>query len=511
MKKIHCSYCDYSTNNATDLKKHERTHTGEKPFKCTFPGCGKSFSDPSALRIHERIHTGEKPYKCTHERIHTGEKPYKCTFPGCGRAFSDQSALRKHERTFHNNHTPVGLHTFIIFIQARRNRVVVQSGAEEVLPICRFCASSEWADNGTECVKCGEFCHTSCASQHSLFVASAVRAVDFDQFLCDSCFGELTPSSLAELLFPRSASVVLHHTSVSPDGSCAVLRPLLSRPFTLVLARSLHPSLAGSHSSVGVSGRKVSEVSSAAVFTRSDGVRLDTSLSPLASCRIRRSLECGNCMAEDGEDEDGTPIVAVYALRGIEDEELVLWEGRGRAKEGDMAEAGDVAELGKCECGCEVSTVDLCGQAGAVLGRLEEKERQREEGEEDSEERGVEMRVGENLLIWTLTEINSEEAAARREHERAAIHNLREVVDCADDAGSAEADCDIARSSRECRLVVSSAWLRSECISAVETEFLEADRERRKREVMEALDGLEWEGLSELLGSGQRPALKREE
>ncbi|KAK2954443.1 hypothetical protein BLNAU_10611 [Blattamonas nauphoetae] len=158
-----------------------------------------------------------------------------------------------------------------------------------------------------------------------------------------------------------------------------------------------------------------------------------------------------------------------------------------------------------------VASVPLCGQAGAVLGRLEEKERQREEGEEDSEERGVEMRVGENLLIWTLTDINSEEAAARREHERAAIHNLREVVGRADEAGSAEADRDTPRPSRECRLVVSSAWLRSECISAVETEFLEADRERRKREVMEALDGLEWEGLSELLGSSQRPDLKREE
>ena len=27
-----------------DLRKHERTHTLEKPFKCTEPDCGKAFA-----------------------------------------------------------------------------------------------------------------------------------------------------------------------------------------------------------------------------------------------------------------------------------------------------------------------------------------------------------------------------------------------------------------------------------------------------------------------------------
>src|SRR5277367_5442380 len=46
------------------LKRHERSHSGEKPFKCA--ECGKRFSHKSDLSRHLRIHTGETPYQCRH-------------------------------------------------------------------------------------------------------------------------------------------------------------------------------------------------------------------------------------------------------------------------------------------------------------------------------------------------------------------------------------------------------------------------------------------------------------
>ena len=108
VKPFKCSTCGKSFAQAGNVRRHEIIHSGVKPFTCTT--CGRSFSQAKNLRDHERIHLGVKPFTCTmcgksfkragdlrkHERIHSGVKPFTCTM--CGKSFSQAGNLREHER-----------------------------------------------------------------------------------------------------------------------------------------------------------------------------------------------------------------------------------------------------------------------------------------------------------------------------------------------------------------------------------------------------------------------------
>ena len=71
---------DHSSN--TSLSSTTVTADASGRYVC--PYCHKKFSRPSSLRIHTYSHTGEKPFVCTE--------------PGCGRHFSVQSNMRRHLR-----------------------------------------------------------------------------------------------------------------------------------------------------------------------------------------------------------------------------------------------------------------------------------------------------------------------------------------------------------------------------------------------------------------------------
>ncbi|KAM9260593.1 LOW QUALITY PROTEIN: transcriptional repressor CTCFL [Cariama cristata] len=153
-KPFKCSLCEYSSIEASKMKRHISSHTGEPPYACDL--CSYASKDAYKLKRHMITHSGEKLYECyvcqakftqsrtmkihmlqkhgetvpkyqcphcstfivrksdlvadrivlnqrliVHGPTHTGEKPFTCLC--CSKSFQQKQLLTLHFRKHHDS------------------------------------------------------------------------------------------------------------------------------------------------------------------------------------------------------------------------------------------------------------------------------------------------------------------------------------------------------------------------------------------------------------------------
>lgn len=119
-----CKLCSFTSRYSNHLKRHMKTHNGEKPYQCQH--CTYASAQLVNLQRHVRTHTGEKPYKCEfctfacnslgnlkrHQRMHTQEKTLDCD--QCDFHANNRHSLKKHMLS-HKEEKPIEEGIYFIF------------------------------------------------------------------------------------------------------------------------------------------------------------------------------------------------------------------------------------------------------------------------------------------------------------------------------------------------------------------------------------------------------------
>jgi uncharacterized Zn-finger protein len=109
-----CDVCGKGCFTSSQLKVHTNVHNGLRPFKCSRPGCGATFTFEWALRNHHKTHLETRDFCChlcgktykrkfqieVHMTYHT-EPKLPCPF--CGKKLRHRDVLNRHVMQVHEN------------------------------------------------------------------------------------------------------------------------------------------------------------------------------------------------------------------------------------------------------------------------------------------------------------------------------------------------------------------------------------------------------------------------
>ena len=97
IKPFACSFegCGKSFSRLDHQKGHELRHTDERPYECN--SCKRAFKVYRDLTQHiKKCNKKEKP------KLQVCEKPFKCLYNSCDKSFSKQLTLSWHQKFIHN-------------------------------------------------------------------------------------------------------------------------------------------------------------------------------------------------------------------------------------------------------------------------------------------------------------------------------------------------------------------------------------------------------------------------
>ncbi|XP_029286832.1 LOW QUALITY PROTEIN: zinc finger protein ZXDC [Cottoperca gobio] len=244
-----CQICSERFRSATRLTNHQRVHfEPQRPHKCEFPGCEKTFITFSALFSHNRTHFRETGhFTCTypgcdktydkacrlkiHMRSHTGERPFVCDSEGCGWSFTSMSKLLRHKRKHDDD----------------RRFVCTEEGCGKSFTRAEHLKGHSITHLGTKPFQChAEGCNAKFSARSSLYIHSKKHKQDA------STLRTRCPVANCSKHFSSRSSLKSHmlkHHHLSPD----VLSQMETTP-TLTPSSELISSTPGTVAGPGIAG-----------------------------------------------------------------------------------------------------------------------------------------------------------------------------------------------------------------------------------------------------------------